>query len=61
MAEVVINPNLKETIWLRHNYVQPYLRASGLDTYMGEGQTAIIRVITGGQTEGGKDVIVPTA
>ena len=59
MAEVVINSNLNETKWLVDQYYKPYIRASGLDRYMGEGSDAIIRVFRERATDGGKDIIVP--
>lgn len=59
MAEVVINSNLNETRWLVDKYYKPYIRASGLDRFMGEGSDAIIRVFRERDTDGGKDIIVP--
>lgn len=59
MAEVVLNQNLRERVWLRDEYVTPYLRMSGLDRYMGRGTNAIIRTLSEGVTNGGKAVVMP--
>lgn len=59
MAEVVLNQNLREQVWLRDEYVTPYLRMSGFDRYMGRGTNAIIRTISSSVTDGGKSVVMP--
>lgn len=59
MAEVVLNQNLRERVWLRDEYVTPYIRMSGFDRYMGRGTNAIIRIISESVTNGGKEVIMP--
>lgn len=59
MAEVVLNQNLRERVWLRDEYVTPYLRMSGFDRYMGRGTNAIIRTISSSVTDGGKAVVMP--
>lgn len=59
MAEVVLNQNLRERVWLRDEYVTPYIRMSGLDRYMGRGTNAIIRTISSSVTDGGKTVVMP--
>lgn len=58
MAEVILNTNLSETVWLR-DYLTSYVRASGFDRYMGRSDTAIFRTFTETTTDGGKDIIVP--
>lgn len=52
MAEVVLNQNLRERVWLRDEYVTPYIRMSGFDRYMGRGTNAIIRMISESVTNG---------
>ena len=59
MAEVVLNQNLRERVWLRDEYVTPYIRMSGFDRYMGRGTNAIIRTISSSVTDGGKTVVMP--
>lgn len=59
MAEVVLNQNLRERVWLRDEYVTPYIRQSGFDRYMGRGTNAIIRMISESATNGGKSVTMP--
>lgn len=59
MAEVVLDQNLRERVWLRDEYVTPYLRMSGFDRYMGRGTNAIIRTISSSVTDGGKSVVMP--
>lgn len=59
MAEVILNSNLAETKWLVDEYYKPYIRASGLDRFMGTGSNAVIRVFNESLTDGGKDIIVP--
>ena len=59
MAEVVLNQNLRERVWLRDEYVTPYLRMSGFDAYMGRGTNAIVRTISSSVTNGGMTVVMP--
>jgi len=59
MAEVILNSNLVETKWLVNEYYKPYIRASGLDRFMGTGSNAVIRIFNENLTDGGKDIIVP--
>lgn len=59
MAEVVLNQNLRERVWLRDEYVTPYIRMSGFNRYMGRGTNAIIRTISSSVTDGGKTVVMP--
>lgn len=59
MAEVILNSNLAERKWLVNDYYRPYIRASGLDRFMGTGSDAVIRVFNESKTDGGKDIIVP--
>lgn len=59
MAEVILNSNLAERKWLVNDYYRPYIRASGLDRFMGTGSDAVIRVFNESKTDGGKDIVVP--
>lgn len=59
MAEVTLNQNLREKIWMRDEYVTPYLRQSGFAPYMGRSTSAIIRTLSEGVTNGGKAVVMP--
>lgn len=59
MAEVVLNNNLRDKIWMRDEYVTPYLRMSGFDAYMGRSTSSIIRTLSESVTNGGKTVVMP--
>lgn len=59
MGEVVINSSLNEKRWLVEEYLTPYVRASGFETYMGRGSDAIIRIFAEDKTDGGKTIVIP--
>lgn len=58
MAEVILPTAYQKQVWI-NDYLQEYIRASGYDRYMGRSSTAIFRVLSEAQTEGGKTVNIP--